>query len=157
MLKSMTGFGRGEYEDEKFSATIEMKTVNHRYNEVAIRLPRFLNPADYTNDELCTIKVDKALAAAYHNALQEVADAAGLECKMAEQAEVLYLARCPEVINVKEGLFDVETIWPKLEAALQQAIGNLVAMRETEGGNIYGDFIKRADLIEEKLKNTRSV
>ncbi len=174
MLKSMTGFGRGEYEDEKFSATIEMKTVNHRYNEVAIRLPRFLNPledrirktilrsinrgridvfitADYTNDELCSIKVDKALAAAYHNALQEVADAAGLECKMAEQAEVLYLARCPEVINVKEGLFDVETIWPKLEAALQQAIGNLVAMRETEGGNIYGDFIKRADLIEEKL------
>ena len=38
MLKSMTGFGRGEYEDEKFSATVEMKTVNHRYNEVAIRL-----------------------------------------------------------------------------------------------------------------------
>ena len=46
MLKSMTGFGRGEYEDEKFSATIEMKTVNHRYNEVAIRLPRFLNPLE---------------------------------------------------------------------------------------------------------------
>ena len=44
MLKSMTGFGRGEYEDEQFSVTIEMKTVNHRYNEVAIRLPRFLNP-----------------------------------------------------------------------------------------------------------------
>ena len=40
MLKSMTGFGRGEYEDEQFSVTIEMKTVNHRYNEVAIRLPR---------------------------------------------------------------------------------------------------------------------
>ena len=38
MLKSMTGFGRGEYEDEQFSVTIEMKTVNHRYNEVAIRL-----------------------------------------------------------------------------------------------------------------------
>ena len=46
MLKSMTGFGRGEYEDEKFSATIEMKTVNHRYNEIAIRLPRFLNPLE---------------------------------------------------------------------------------------------------------------
>ena len=46
MLKSMTGFGRGEYEDEQFSVTIEMKTVNHRYNEVAIRLPRFLNPVE---------------------------------------------------------------------------------------------------------------
>ena len=175
MLKSMTGFGRGEYEDEKFSATVEMKTVNHRYNEVAIRLPRFLNPledrirktilrsinrgridvfitADYGNDGLCTVKVDRPLAAAYHNALQEVAEAAGIGgCKLAEQAEVLYLARCPDVISVKEGFFDVETIWPQLEQALQQAVNNLVAMRETEGGNIYGDFIKRAALIEEKL------
>ena len=164
MLKSMTGFGRGEYEDEKFSATVEMKTVNHRYNEVAIRLPRFLNPledrirktilrsinrgridvfitADYVNDGLCTVKVDRPLAAA-----------AGIGgCKLAEQAEILYLARCPDVISVKEGFFDVETIWPQLEQALQQAVNNLVAMRETEGGNIYGDFIKRAALIEEKL------
>ena len=46
MLKSMTGFGRGQYEDENFSVTVEMKTVNHRYNEVAIRLPRFLNPLE---------------------------------------------------------------------------------------------------------------
>lgn len=175
MLKSMTGFGRGEYEDEKFSATVEMKTVNHRYNEVAIRLPRFLNPledrirktilrsinrgridvfitADYVNDGLCTVKVDRPLAAAYHNALQEVAEAAGIGgYKLAEQAEVLYLARCPDVISVKEGFFDVETIWPQLEQALQQAVNNLVAMREMEGGNIYGDFIKRAALIEEKL------
>ena len=63
----------------------------------------------------------------------------------------MYLARCPDVISVKEGFFDVETIWPQLEQALQQAVNNLVAMRETEGGNIYGDFIKRAALIEEKL------
>ena len=46
MLKSMTGFGRGEFEDANFSITVEMKTVNHRYNEVAIRLPRFLNPLE---------------------------------------------------------------------------------------------------------------
>ena len=46
MLKSMTGFGRGSYEDADFSVNIEMKTVNHRYNEVAIRLPRFLNPLE---------------------------------------------------------------------------------------------------------------
>ena len=102
MLKSMTGFGRGQYEDENFSVTVEMKTVNHRYNEVAIRLPRFLNPledkirktilktvnrgridvfsnADYTSSENCTLKVDKNLAAAYHRALQEVGSAIGLE------------------------------------------------------------------------------
>lgn len=175
MLKSMTGFGRGQYEDENFSVTVEMKTVNHRYNEVAIRLPRFLNPledkirksilktvnrgridvfinADYTSSENCTLKVDKNLAAAYHKALQEVGSAIGLEeLNINSAQEVMYLSRCQDVINVKEGFFDVETVWPKVEQAVKEALQNLVAMRETEGGNIYGDFIYRADLIAEKL------
>lgn len=175
MLKSMTGFGRGQYEDENFSVTVEMKTVNHRYNEVAIRLPRFLNPledkirktilktvnrgridvfinADYTSSENCTLKVDKNLAAAYHKALQEVGAAIGLEeLNINSAQEVMYLSRCQDVINVKEGFFDVETVWPKVEQAVKEALANLVTMRETEGGNIYGDFIYRADLIAEKL------
>lgn len=175
VLKSMTGFGRGQYEDENFSVTVEMKTVNHRYNEVAIRLPRFLNPledkirksilktvnrgridvfinADYTSSENCTLKVDKNLAAAYHKALQEVGAAIGLEeLNINSAQEVMYLSRCQDVINVKEGFFDVETVWPKVEQAVKEALQNLVAMRETEGGNIYGDFIYRADLIAEKL------
>ena len=175
MLKSMTGFGRGQYEDENFSVTVEMKTVNHRYNEVAIRLPRFLNPledkirktilktvnrgridvfinADYTSSENCTLKVDKNLAAAYHKALQEVGSAIGLEeLNLNSAQEVMYLSRCQDVINVKEGFFDVETVWPKVEQAVKEALDNLVAMRETEGSNIYGDFIYRADLIAEKL------
>ena len=175
MLKSMTGFGRGQYEDENFSVTVEMKTVNHRYNEVAIRLPRFLNPledkirktilktvnrgridvfinADYTSSENCTLKVDKNLAAAYHKALQEVGAAIGLEeLNINSAQEVMYLSRCQDVINVKEGFFDVETVWPKVEQAVKEALDNLVTMRETEGGNIYGDFIYRADLIAEKL------
>ena len=175
MLKSMTGFGRGQYEDENFSVTVEMKTVNHRYNEVAIRLPRFLNPledkirktilktvnrgridvfinADYTSSENCTLKVDKNLAAAYHKALQEVGAAIGVEeLNINSAQEVMYLSRCQDVINVKEGFFDVETVWPKVEKAVKEALNNLVTMRETEGGNIYGDFIYRADLIAEKL------
>ena len=175
MIKSMTGFGRGEYEDESFSITVEMKTVNHRYNEVAIRLPRFLNPledkirktilktvnrgridvfinADYTSGDNCTLKVDKSLAAAYHKALQEVGEAIGAGDTVINSAvELLHIARCPEVINVKEGFFDVETIWPKVELAVNQAVANLVAMREAEGSNIYGDFIYRADLIAAKV------
>ena len=175
MLKSMTGFGRGQYEDENFSVTVEMKTVNHRYNEVAIRLPRFLNPledkirktilktvnrgridvfinADYTSSENCTLKVDKNLAAAYHKALQEVGAAIGIEeLNINSAQEVMYLSRCQDVINVKEGFFDVETVWAKVEQAVKEALDNLVTMRETEGGNIYGDFIYRADLIAEKL------
>lgn len=175
MLKSMTGFGRGDYEDDNFSITVEMKTVNHRYNEVAIRLPRFLNPledrirktilktvnrgrvdvfinADYSNSDNCTLKVDKNLAAAYHKALQEVGQAIGADAAAINGAvEIMHIARCQDVINLKEGFFDVETVWPKVEAAVNMAVANLVAMRETEGGNIYGDFIYRADLIAAKL------
>lgn len=175
MLKSMTGFGRGEYEDANFSITVEMKAVNHRYNEVSIRLPRFMNPvedrirktilktisrgridvfinADYTTSDNATLKVDKNLAAAYHNALLDIAEAIGAEkLNMNEAVEVMNIARFDDVINVKEGFFDVESVWPKIDAAVQQALSNLVAMREAEGGNIYGDFIYRADLIAEKL------
>ncbi len=175
MLKSMTGFGRGEYEDANFSITVEMKAVNHRYNEVSIRLPRFMNPvedrirktilktisrgridvfinADYTTSDNATLKVDKNLAAAYHKALLDIAEAIGAEkLNMNEAVEVMNIARFDDVINVKEGFFDVESVWPKIDAAVQQALSNLVAMREAEGGNIYGDFIYRADLIAEKL------
>ena len=153
MLKSMTGFGRGEYEDNDFSITVEMKTVNHRYNEVSIRLPRFLNPledkirktilktvnrgridvyinADYTSSENCTLKVDKKLAAAYHQALQEIGASIGVnDIGINTAAEVMYLARCQDVINVKEGFFDVESVWPKVEAAVSMAVDNLVKMR----------------------------
>ncbi len=174
-MKSMTGFGRGAYEDKDFSITVEMKTVNHRYNEVAIRLPRFMNPledkirktilktvsrgridvfinADYNTSDNATLKVDSNLAAAYHKAFQEIAAAIGNEDAVINPAsEIMSIARCQDVINVKEGFFDVEAVWPKVEVALQQALANLVAMRETEGNNIYGDFVYRADLITEKL------
>jgi uncharacterized protein (TIGR00255 family) len=171
----MTGFGRGEYEDNEFSVTVELKTVNHRYNEVAIRLPRFLNPledrirktilktvnrgridvfinADYTSNANCSLKVDKKLAAAYHRAYMEIAEALELsETGINPAVEIMQIARCQDVINVKEGFFDVESVWPKVEQALSGALNALVTMRETEGGNIYGDFIYRADLIAEKL------
>ena len=172
MLKSMTGFGRGSYEDADFSVNIEMKTVNHRYNEVAIRLPRFLNPledkirktilktvsrgridvfitADYNVSGNCTLKVDKNLAAAYHKALQEVgvaigADAAGINAA----AEILYLSKCPDVINVKEGFFDVESVWPKVEQAVEQAVKNAEyeipqPMIDTQTTQMVEDFAQR--------------
>ena len=84
--------------------------------------------------------------------MQEVGEAIGAgEAGINQAQEILYISRCQDVINVKEGFFDVESVWPKVEQAVQQAVHNLVAMRETEGGNIYGDFIYRADLIAQKL------
>lgn len=175
MVKSMTGFGRGSFEEENFSVTVEIKSVNHRYNEIAIRLPHFLNPledkirktilasisrgrvdvfvtARYTATGAVNVSVDKPLALAYHTALLEVGDAIGITSpNISDQAEVLYLARCPDVITAKEGLFDCDGYWPKIKQAVEQAVGALVSMREAEGKNIVGDFYKRLDLIEQHV------
>ena len=175
MIKSMTGFGRGCYEEENFSVTIEIKSVNHRYNETAIRLPRFLNPledkirktilaslsrgridvfisARYMDQDAVDVSVDKALAVAYHKALLEVGQAIGVSSpSVSEQAEILFLARCPEVITAKEGNFDCDAYWPKIRQAVIQAVDALVAMREAEGRNIAADFYNRLDLIEHNV------
>ena len=175
MVKSMTGFGRGSFEEENFSVTVEIKSVNHRYNEIAIRLPHFLNPledkirktilasisrgrvdvfvtARYTAMGAVNVSVDKPLALAYHTALLEVGDAIGITSpNISDQAEILYLARCPDVITAKEGLFDCDGYWPKIKQAVDQAVGALVSMREAEGKNIVGDFYKRLDLIEQHV------
>jgi len=175
MVKSMTGFGRGCYEEENFSIAIEIKSVNHRYSETAIRLPHFLNPledkirktilaslsrgridvfvtARYTAQGAVQVTVDKSLAEAYHNALREVGEAIKIQSpSFSEQAEILYLARCPEVITAKEGVFDCEAYWPKIKKAVDEAVNALVSMREAEGRNIVADFYKRLDLIEHNV------
>ena len=175
MVKSMTGFGRGSFEEENFSVTVEIKSVNHRYNEIAIRLPHFLNPledkirktilasisrgrvdvfvtARYTATGAVNVSVDKPLALAYHTALLEVGDAIGITSpNISDQAEILYLARCPDVITAKEGLFDCDGYWPKIKQAVDQAVGALVSMRDAEGKNIVGEFYKRLDLIEQHV------
>ena len=175
MVKSMTGFGRGCYEEDNFSIAIEIKSVNHRYSETAIRLPHFLNPledrirktilasvsrgridvfvtARYTAQGAVEVTVDKSLAEAYHNALREIGGAIGVQSpSISEQAEILYLARCPEVITAKEGVFDCEAYWPKIKGAVDEAVNALISMRETEGRNIVADFYKRLDFIEHSV------
>ena len=175
MVKSMTGFGRGAYEDQTFSCTVEMKTVNHRYNEVAIRLPRFLNPledrlrkqilatvsrgridvfisAAVTGSSGSRLKVDEELALAYHEALGKIAKTLGAaDNALGIGAELLHIARCPEVIVPQDVSPDLEELWPKLQQAAAQALEQLAAMRSVEGENIAADMAARADLIAAKL------
>ena len=115
----MTGYGRGDYQDDSFSFTFEIKTVNHRYAELSIRMPRFLAPlenrmrkvilddvsrghmdvfvnAAYTGTEGRQITIDKGLAKAYHDGLKELSALLGAhEGAVDEGREVLFVAKCP--------------------------------------------------------------
>ncbi len=171
MLRSMTGFGRGNFESQTFSIYVEMKSVNSRYSEINIRLPRFLNPledsirkeiqryisrgkvdvyisADYDMGDNVKLQVDGTLALAYHNALKEIAYAVELDPdSMGSGQEISFLAKTPEVIKLKEGLFDTEAVKPQVIAAVQEAIQGLLQMRQAEGENIKKDFLYRADRV----------
>lgn len=166
MLKSMTGFGRGEFLDAEHRFTAEIKAVNHRYNEIVIRMPKTLGSledkirktvsatlqrgridvfitADEYGEKKRAVRVDKELAIAYHKALKEVGELIGAPAG----DNVHQIARYPEVLRVEEVATEAEALWPKLQAALEAAVGNLMAMRVAEGANIQKDMMARIDAV----------
>ena len=160
----MTGFGRGEYIDSNHRIVVEIKAVNHRYNEIVIRMPKTLGSledrirrtiantilrgrvdafitVDEYGEKKKAVRVDKELAMAYHNAMRELA---GL-LEMPANDNIYHLSKYPEVLKLEEVTEDVELLWPKLLVAVKGAIGNLMTMREAEGTNIEQDLLARVD------------
>lgn len=167
MIKSMTGFGRGEYQDNEHRLIVEIKAVNHRYNEIVIRMPKNLGPLEdkirrsvsntlvrgridvfITMDEYGqkkrAVRIDKELAIAYNKALKDLGDL----FSVAINDNIYQIAKYPDVIKAEEVTEDVLTLWPKLSQAVDVAVSNLMDMRLTEGLNIQQDLALRIDGIE---------
>ena len=174
MVQSMTGYGRGAWEEKDFSFQIEIKTVNHRYAELALRLPRFLNPVEnrirkqllgkisrghadvfvtavYTGTEGRQVKVDKGLAKAYHDSLKELAHLLGSP-EEASRQELFFIAGCEDVLVPEEGTVDLDRLWPGMEQAIGEALDRLLAMRKAEGEQLAADLEKRIGTIETQLR-----
>lgn len=166
----MTGFGRGEYMDGEHRFIVEIKAVNHRYNEIVIRMPKSLGSLedkirktvaatlqrgridvfvslDEYGEKNRLVRVDKELAIAYHKALKELGEIIAAPV----DDNVHQLARYPEVLRVEEVAADVEVLAAKLQAALTAAVDNLMAMRLAEGANIQADMLARVDKIAERI------
>ena len=167
MLKSMTGFGSGDAENDSYKVHIEIKSVNQRYLDLNIYMPRMLNPfegairqkikahaargkvdvnlsfLDKREKDTC-IRVDKSLAIAYHRALNEMSDLLHL----ARPDDVCEIAAYPDVITMEETADSLEGCEEMLMAALDAALKNFMAMREAEGANIEADFQQRLGVLE---------
>lgn len=167
MIKSMTGFGRGEYQDNTHRFIVEIKAVNHRYNEIVIRMPKNLGPLEdkirrcvsntllrgridvfITMDEYGqkkrAVRIDKELAIAYNKALKDLGDL----FSVAINDNIYQIAKYPDVIKAEEVTEDVGALWPKLSQAVDVAVSNLMSMRLTEGLNIQQDLRLRITDIE---------
>lgn len=170
MLKSMTGFGRGEYLDSEHRFIVEIKAVNHRFNEIVIRMPKNLGSLEdkirravattlvrgridvfITVDEYGqnnkTIRVDKELAIAYHNAMKELAVLFSIPLR----EDVYQIAKYPDVVKAEEVSYDVSLLWPRLAQAINAAVNNLMTMRTTEGLNIQHDLLARIEKLENNI------
>jgi len=162
LLKSMTGFGRGEYLDNAHRFIVEIKAVNHRYNEIVIRMPKNLGSLEdkirrsvsntlirgridifITIDEFGenkrAIRVDKELAMAYHESLRVLAEL--FSTSIVDHLD--QIAKYPDVIKVEEVTEDILVLWPRLSSAIDMAVNNLMSMRLAEGLNIKQDLVSR--------------
>ncbi len=164
MIKSMTGFGRAEYVDAKRKFTVEIKSVNHRYLDLAIKMPKklnffeaqirnelknyiqrgkvdvFITYEDYTENNV-GIKYNKDIAAEYLKYLKQMSEEFELDCDI----RVSSLSRYPEVFSMEEIDIDEDEIWAGLQKTIQQASEKFVEARIKEGENLRDDLIAKLD------------
>lgn len=165
----MTGFGRGKYEKDGRNYSIEIKSVNHKYSDISIRMPRILNAFEdkirkriaecisrgkidvFVNFENYsnvgnTIHFNLELAKEYVKGLEELAKETGMKYDV----DVMDIAKMPEILKVEEDETE-EILGKELMLALDEALKNFVEMRETEGQKLIQDMEKRIEWIEQKV------
>lgn len=173
MIKSMTGFGRCEVLKDSRKFTVELKSVNHRYLDVNIRMPKKLNffetsirtllksYADrgkvdifITYEDLSqsqvSVKYNAALAAEYLKYLNQMAE----EFSLDNDVRVSTLSRYPEVFTMEECSEDEDELWNGLKEALEGAFSQFVEMRTKEGERLKEDILLKLDLLSEQIRFT---
>lgn len=170
MIKSMTGFGRGSVEQDGRSFIVEIKSVNHRYCDLNIKMPKsFLSFEDrirktvlekisrgkvdvfitQNKQEKLGVKavLDENLADSYVECLKKIKDKYDIK----EGLSISLIAKFPDVIILKQEEEDVESIWKILSNPLKEAINLLVEMREKEGLKLKKDILSKCDYIKHSL------
>ena len=170
MVKSMTGFGRCEISEGDRKMTVEMKSDNHRYLDVAIKMPKKLNFFEsairsllktyiqrgkvdvfITYEDLSeantTLRYNQALAAEYLKYLNQMAEEFHLE----QDVKVSALSRYPEVLVMEEVQEDEEELWKLLEKAVKGACEQFVETRIREGENLKRDLLIKLDELLEHV------
>ena len=168
-MLSMTGYGRAFAAREGREMTVEVKSVNHRFLDIAFRMPRNLafleEPARkrigarlarghadvfVTYRNLCAdaraVRVDEGLFEAYVNALRRLSGTVGPDLR--DDFTLMNIARMPDVLTVTEAEEDQEAVEALMLEALDGALDQLVAMRRREGEAMGRDLAARTDAIE---------
>ena len=168
MIRSMTGYGRGEAQNELYRFKVELKAVNHRYNDIFVKMPRHISyleesikkiikekisrgkvdvyiNLEYINESSIDVKVDIPLAKSYKIALEELVDGLALE----DNIRLNNILGMPEVVSTERKELDEDLIWLCLSQALHIALDNILKMRELEGKELKSDILDKLHTLEE--------
>jgi len=171
MIRSMTGFGRGEAQAQQKKFLIELKSLNHRYLDINIKMPKILNYLEekirqrikdavkrgrievfisYEKIGESDVKVtpDITLAKLYLDALREI----GNKLLVVDDITISSLVRYPDILVIDKKEEDEDEIWKSLSESLDIALQKLIFMREAEGRQLKEDFLKRLDIIGDMIK-----
>lgn len=171
MIKSMTGFGHSEKITKDYKITVEIKSVNHRYCDMNIKMPKKFNAYEsklrnvmknyvnrgkidvyisfenYSDNEI-RVQYHHGIAKEYVQAIQEAKGGFGLEGGLTGAS----LIRFPEVITLEENPQDLDSIYPAIEETLKEAGKQFLEAREIEGTHLQKDILAKLDYITELVE-----
>lgn len=164
MVKSMTGFGRCELNDGQRKITVEIKSVNHRFLDITIKIPKKLNFFEANlrtllkkyiqrgkvdvfilyedlTEKTSVLKYNQELAKEYWSYFEKMAN----QFRIQNNITIADLAKFPEVFTMEEQGIDEESLWSLLEKAMMEAAAKLVETRRVEGENLRQDMLAKLD------------
>ncbi len=164
MIKSMTGFGRSELESDGRKVIIEIKTVNHRYCDMNIKMPKkfnyfesgvrsiirkylqrgkidvFISYEDFTDSQV-HVKYNEGIAAAYMQYLEQMKET----FHISNDIDAVSLSRFPEVFTLEDETPDEESIWKLIAQAVEEAASSCEHSRIAEGSALADDLIEKLE------------
>lgn len=176
MIKSMTGYGRSIFENEGREYIVEIKSVNNRFNDINIKMPRSLNYLEdrikkeilnsvtrgkvdlfitfNNNSDLGkNIKLNTDIAKKYISELKKLSE----EADIVDNINVMDISKFPDVLNIKVEESAEEVIEKELLIALTEAIKSFIEMRKAEGNKIKEDLENRIDKISKKINQISNI
>ena len=169
MIRSMTGFGKAKYEVDGRTYNVEIKSVNHKYSDITVKLPRFLN---YLEDKIrkrisssisrgkidvfinfenysqkgINIKFNRELAKEYIKELTALSEETGIQ----NNINSLDVSKMPEVLKLEDD-GNEEQIEKELLIAVDEALEKFINMREVEAVKLIQDMEQRIKFVSEKI------
>ena len=170
MIKSMTGFGRGELVTDDCKVTVEIKAVNHRYCDINIKLPKVLNylegklrgslkktisrgkvdvyiSYEDLSERTATVRLNKGLGREYYNALTELSE----QLEIPNTITAIQIGRLQEVMSLEDQPINQEHVEEEVMAALTMAADQFAESKSKEGNNLKEDILEKLDGLLENI------